>query len=120
MLIRVLIFLCILGLNSFSPVIASNTGIALTYLIIPKDPPDLHGYQASLWYQPKSWTWEHVNIYLDASFGHWWLHNKDTEHRQINIYSLAPIVRYYFYHGPVISPFFCSEHRCFLFIKNVY
>lgn len=80
-----------------------NWGASLSVPLITKDPEYLHGYRAAVWYQPKSFIWKNVQVYVDASFGHWWVTNT-TAYNNLNIYSVAPIVRVYFTHG-YVSPF---------------
>lgn len=101
MLLR-LIALILIGLicNTAS----ADTGIALTYPIIAKDPGHLKGYRGALWYQPSRLAWQHVKIYFDVSFGHWWVNNYPVN-REINIYSFAPTLRYYLMHSDMISPY---------------
>jgi hypothetical protein len=79
-------------------------GITLPILIKGKDPEGVHGYRAIAWYQPQTWIWPKFQIYLAGGFGHWWAHGAKTA-RCINIYSLAPVIRYYFKRGTYFSPF---------------
>ena len=101
LLFRVIIVLLI-GL--YCNIIHAQTGIAFTYPLIAKDPGHLKGYRGALWYQPSSLSWQHVKIYFDVSAGHWWVSHA-TANRQINIYSFAPLLRYYFSQNASISPF---------------
>ena len=73
----------------------SRLGTSLSIPIITKDPEYLHGYRAAVWYQPESLIWKRVHIYFDASFGRWWVTNTN-QYQSLNIYSLSPILRYYF------------------------
>ncbi len=95
--------LLLIGL--FCRAVYADTGIALTYPLIPKDPSHLKGYRGALWYQPDRLAWQHAKIYFDISFGHWWTNEYPTN-REINIYSIAPTLRYYFIQHPFMSPFF--------------
>jgi len=79
-------------------------GGSLTLPIITKDPQYLKGYRAALWYQPDSFLWSHVHVFFDASFGHWWVTN-NTPYKSLNIYSIAPVFRYYFTQNRYVSPF---------------
>ena len=46
-----------------------------------------------------------VSKYFDISAGHWWVNNYPV-HREINIYSIAPTLRYYLMQNNYISPYF--------------
>lgn len=110
MFIRILF--CLIGLlTSILPVHADDStagpGIGFTYPIIAAEPEEMHGYRASLWYQPQAYIWSYVKLYFDASFGHWEVDEIPTyrpAERQINIYSVAPVARFY-YRGDTMSPF---------------
>ncbi len=82
----------------------SHVGASFSLPLITKDPEYLHGYRAAIWYQPDSLIWQHLHIYFDASFGHWWVTN-DTPNKNLNIYSVSPIFRYYFTQNRSVSPF---------------
>ncbi len=96
--------LILLAIGLYSNILYAQTGIAFTYPLIAKDPGHLKGYRTALWYQPPKLIWAHVKIYFDVSFGHWWV-NHATANREINIYSLAPTLRYYFTQDSFVSPF---------------
>ena len=86
----------------------ADTGASLTIPVITKDPEHLHGYRASVWYQPQSWIWQHLHIFFDASFGHWWV-SSNVPYREVNIFAVAPVFRiftkqYALFSTP-ISPF---------------
>ena len=87
-----------------STAFASNTGVTLTLPLVVKDPGGLHGYRASVWYQPESLVWQRVHIFFDASFGEWWI-SGHVPNRQVNIYALAPTLRYYLRNDPYFRPF---------------
>jgi hypothetical protein len=78
--------------------------MALSYPLITKDPSHLKGYRGAFWYQPPRLAWQHVKIYFDLSFGHWWV-SQYPENREINIYSFAPTLRYYLMQGALLSPY---------------
>jgi lipid A 3-O-deacylase len=87
----------ILGLAIFTPTAnaaLSDMGGALSVVAIGKDPDNLHGYRASLWYQPKSFIWKNVDVYFAGSAGHWWSEDA-TRHHSLNIYAIAPVLRFY-------------------------
>ncbi len=96
--------LALILIELFCHIASADTGIALTYPIIAKDPGHLKGYRGALWYQPSRLAWQHVKIYFDVSFGHWWVNNYPMN-REINIYSLAPTLRYYLMQNSFVSPY---------------
>lgn len=83
---------------------ASPYGLGLGYVVINKDPNHLHAYRASFLYEPSTWTWGHAHIFIDTSFGHWWVDNQSFYHA-LNIYSIAPVLRYFFKEYPLFTPF---------------
>ena len=93
----------LLSHNSFAA--ALQFGITLPFLIKTKDPENVHGYRAVVWYQPPAWMWKHWNIYLAAGAGHWWVPGASM-HQSLNIFALAPVIRYYFAKTPRFSPYF--------------
>lgn len=95
-----------LGLFFFIPIIALATpyGINFSYLLIAKDPSNLHGYRASFLYEPDTWHWKYLQVFFDLSYGHWWL-NGNGPYRTINIYAIAPVLRLYLINNTKVSPF---------------
>ena len=102
MLLR--LFTLILVTWLLSNIAHAQAGIALSYLLIDKDPSHLRGYRGTVWYQPTSLTWPQVKVYFEAGCGHWWVNNYPIN-REMNIYSLAPTLRYYFTQNYFISPY---------------
>lgn len=88
----------------FSSFANAYVGTNLTLPLIDKDPDGLHGFKASLWYQPESFIWKHWQIFFDAGYGDWWI-NGHASNRQLSIYSIAPVFRMYFRRNPFISPY---------------
>lgn len=82
----------------------SRTGISLAFPVITKDPEFLHAYQITYWYQPSNLEFHNVRIYFNAAAGHWWI-THTTHNHSLNIYSVSPILRYYFRIHDSISPF---------------
>lgn len=80
-------------------------GASLSVPIVTKDPQYLRGYRAAVWYQPEALIWEHTHIFFDAAFGHWWVTNP-TPNKSLNIYSVAPTLRYYITKTRYFAPFF--------------
>lgn len=78
-------------------------GAAFTLPLETSSPPYLRGYQIMLNYDPKTISWRNFNIYFDGGYSRFWVTN-DTHNKSLNIYSIAPVVRYSFYKkGPVTS-----------------
>ncbi len=83
---------------------ATPYGINISYLVLDKDPQYLHGYRASFLYQPPAWIWQHLQIFIDTSAGHWYVTN-NTPYRNLNIYSIAPVFRFNIKEYQYITPF---------------
>ena len=86
------------GLCTAKPYYGANFSIP----VITKEPSPLYGFQFMLNYDPQIYQWRQFNVYFDGGFSHFYQHS--TAHNSnINIYSLAPVVRYTFKrHGPVL------------------
>ncbi len=82
-----------------------HIGVSLSIPAMSKDPEYLHAYQLSTWYQPRSFVWGKTRLYLNASAGHFWVTSTDYYH-SLNIFSISPILRYYFQQNSHLSPFF--------------
>ncbi len=53
-------------------------------------------------YDPDRYKWRQFNVYVDGGFSHFYL-NDYPHNSTINIYSIAPVVRYTFKrHGPLL------------------
>ncbi|RDI42852.1 acyloxyacyl hydrolase [Aquicella lusitana] len=77
-------------------------GANFSYTLITKEPPSLHGYQLMLNYDPQRFKWRQFNVYFDGGFSHFWVTNTPY-YTTLNIYSIAPVVRYTFKkRGPVL------------------
>jgi hypothetical protein len=70
-------------------------GINFSYAVIGQSPTGLHGYRGSFLYEPPSWVWNHVQVFIDTGYGHWWVSNA-TQYHTMSIYSIAPVLRYFF------------------------
>ncbi|MDR3491940.1 MAG: acyloxyacyl hydrolase [Gammaproteobacteria bacterium] len=79
-------------------------GVTLPFLIKGKDPEGVHGYRAVLWYQPPKLIWPKFEIYFAGGYGHWWAHGA-TVYRSLNIYAIAPVLRFYFSKNTYIDPY---------------
>lgn len=98
----VLIGLMLLQTSSLA---ASYYGANFSLPVISSEPDSLRGFQLMLNYDPQIYQWRQFNIYFDGGFSYF--SQTRTDHNTaINIYSIAPIVRYTFQqHGPV-QPYF--------------
>jgi hypothetical protein len=79
-------------------------GLAMPIVIHPDNPPRTHVYSGIIWYQPPKWIWNNLNVYIAGRYGHWWSDGAQVN-RMINIYSLAPVLRYYFFKKTYFSPY---------------
>ena len=77
-------------------------GANFSYALITKEPPALNGYQLMLNYDPDRFKWRQFNVYFDGGFSHFWITNT-SYYTTLNIYSIAPVIRYTFKkHGPIL------------------
>lgn len=77
-------------------------GATASYALVTKEPPALRGYQFMLNYDPQQFKWRQFNVYFDGGFSHFWVTNTPY-YTTVNIYSVAPVVRYTFKkRGPVL------------------
>ena len=81
-----------------------HVGASIAIPLITKDPEYLHGYRAAIWYQPEKLIWQHWHIYFDGAFGRWWITHSE-HYNSLNIYSVAPVFRYYFLENRYFSPY---------------
>lgn len=72
--------------------------------LIKKEPSDLHGYQLMFNYDPDRFHWRKFNVYFDAGISHFWVNNTPY-YTTLNIYSIAPVIRYTFKKRGPISPY---------------
>lgn len=78
--------------------------VTITYPLAANDPRNLHGYRIAAGYLPEALTWDKVQVYFDLSYGYWYVSGVNN-YRSLSIYSIAPIVRYYFAKTSYLSPF---------------
>ncbi len=96
MLVWKRIIVILLGMIFFTSSASATSvqfGVTLPILIKTKDPTNVHGYRAVIWYQPQSLVWKKVNIYFAAGYGHWWVGGSGPN-RIMNIFAIAPVIRY--------------------------
>ena len=79
-------------------------GLAAPMVVYYDNPPRTHTYSGEIWFQPKKWTWGNLNVYVSGRFGHWWSSGATT-FRALNIYSVAPVLRYYIKKWTYFSPY---------------
>lgn len=78
-------------------------GATFSYAAVTKEPPSLNGYQLMLNYDPQRFKWRQFNVYFDGGFSHFWV--TDTPYyTTLNIYSVAPVIRYTFRRRGPIRP----------------
>lgn len=76
-------------------------GGTFSYAAVAKDPSNLHGYQLMLNYDPQRFKWRQFNVYFDGGFSNFWVHG--GPYSSVNIYSVAPVIRYTFKRrGPIL------------------
>lgn len=83
---------------------AASSGITLSYPLITQDPSHVHGGRLSLWLQTLESKEERVHLFIDGSVGYWWV-PESYPNKSINIFSIAPLLRYEIVHHPFITPF---------------
>lgn len=79
-------------------------GANFSYLLIAKEPPGMKAYQLMLTYDPQRFQWRQFNIYFDGGFSHLW-EMESCDHTSVNIYSIAPVIRYTFRKRGPIHPY---------------
>lgn len=80
-------------------------GAQLSYVQNAHEPTNLHGYQFMLDYDPQRFKWRQFNIYFDGGFSHFW-QNNTPYYSTINIYSVAPVIRYTLKRRGPVLPYF--------------
>jgi hypothetical protein len=77
-------------------------GATLSIPLITKEPENLRGFQFMLSYDPQKYQWRKFNVYFDGGFSHF-TSNTLPYYSTVNIYSLAPVIRYTFRRrGPIL------------------
>jgi hypothetical protein len=78
-------------------------GASFSYAAHSSEPQNLHGYQFMLNYDPQRFKWRKFNIYFDGGFSHFSV-NK-SYNSTVNIYSIAPVIRYTFKRRGDVLPY---------------
>lgn len=73
-------------------------------IIFSKEPAHFNGWQARLSYYPDKLTWPSLRLFFDGGFSYFRL-TKNRPHRTIQIYAIAPVLRYYFKRESIFLPF---------------
>lgn len=89
---------------SLASLAAPYYGGNFSYALVTKEPPTLNGYQMMLDYDPQKYKWRRFNVYFDGGFSHFWI-TSTPYNTVVNIYSIAPVVRYTFKKRGPIYPF---------------
>lgn len=79
-------------------------GGTLSYVLFGKEPMHIHGVQFLLEYDPERFQWHNFNLYFDGGVSHLWT-DQSCQYSTLNIYSIAPVVRFNFNQLGFISPF---------------
>lgn len=91
----------------FSPALsiaAPYYGFNISLPLIKSEPPDLHGAQFMLNYDPQRFQWRKFDIYFDGGISQFWVNNTPY-YTTMTIYSIAPIIRYTFDRLYCVSPY---------------
>lgn len=79
-----------------------NTSYAAPYYgatfstpLAPKEPQSMRGYQVMLDYDPQKFIWGNFDLYFDGGFSYFSA-SGTPNYTALNIYSVAPILRYLF------------------------
>lgn len=87
-------------LSEAYPRIGANLSIPL----VTHEPTSMHGAQFMLSYDPGYLNIGKINIFFDGGFSYFWVNSR--YHHSINIFSVAPIMRFLFYKGNLFSSYF--------------
>jgi hypothetical protein len=79
-------------------------GMAMSGVLVYDNPDRAHTYRGLFWYQPPKWRWNRLEVHVSGSFGHWWSDGAPI-YRALNIYAVAPVLRYYFVKMKYFSPY---------------
>jgi lipid A 3-O-deacylase len=79
-------------------------GASFSLPLLTKEPQSLRGYQFMLNYDPQRYKWNQVDLYFDGGFSAFSASGTRT-YTAVNIYSIAPVVRYSFKQKGLVQPF---------------
>ena len=96
-----LIIICLISSTAFA---SPYYGATFSHVQVATEPEFMHGYQFLLNYDPQRFQWRKFNLYFDAGVSHLWITNRPY-YTSLNIYSLAPVIRYEFKKRGPFSPY---------------
>jgi len=111
LILRCFAIICFIFLTAIAkPCLAEKEkpGFGILYPLISIDPEDLHGYRFSAFYQPKPFIWKYFKLYVDTSYGRWFVDEIPYDYpakRALSIVAIAPVGRLYYKLTPSITPF---------------
>ena len=85
---------------------AWSEGITVSVPVITKDPENLHGGNAGVWYDPETLVWRQFHLFFDVLGAHYWVTGPSTPTHDINILAVSPVVRYIFKEHFHVKPYF--------------
>lgn len=100
---RRFVILLLLFASHFTAAYASY-GASFTLPLETSSPPYLRGYQVMLNYDPSIHFWKQFSLYFDGGFSRFWVTNH-SDNKSLNIYSIAPVVRYSFKKYGRVTPY---------------
>jgi len=84
---------------------AWSEGFTVSLPVITKDPENLHGLNAGLWYDPETLVWRQFHLYFDLLGAHYWVSGSSVPYHDINIIAVSPVVRYLFKEHFTVIPY---------------
>jgi lipid A 3-O-deacylase len=93
---------CLLSNTIFA---ASKYGFNFSYPLKSTEPTNVHGAQLYFIYDPDRFKWRKFNVFFDLGVSYFTTNNTPY-HTSMNIYSIAPVVRYTFRQNKSVSPYF--------------
>lgn len=78
-------------------------GFTYSNALVDKNPPHLGGFQTMVSYDPQRFQWRKFNLLFDGGFSRFWVNT--PQYNALNIYSIAPIIRYTFKQRGPFHPF---------------
>lgn len=79
-------------------------GATFSTPVAPKEPQSMRGFQVMLVYDPQKYKWKNFDLYFDGGYSYFSA-SSTPNYTALNIYSIAPILRYTFEHRGTAQPF---------------
>lgn len=101
----VLTTLCALPLSAMA--FQFQNGVAVSYgthAFGSNMPTGIQGFNIAYTMQPDAWQWGNLDLLLNFSYGHWST-NDFTSNSSLNVYAIAPFIRWYFMDNNIATPF---------------